>query len=460
MDPSLTAEAEALGSRDLAHVVHPLTRHRQLTETRPVVVVSGEGAEVTLSDGRKMIDGPSGMWCVNVGHGRRELIDAAQRQLEEIAFSPLFGGLSTPATIAFCERLTGLAPGDLDHVFLVNGGSEANETAFKFSRYYWYLKGRPEKKLILSHDRGYHGVTGTAMYATGLEQYHVGYGPGNSSMQHFPTPYAYRLDDEAERDRIFSGQALEERIAALGADQIAAVIIEPVVGSGGVLPPPPGYLKAVREICDRNEILMIADEIITGFGRTGTWFAVEREDVVPDFLTFAKGVSSGYMPLGGTLIRGPIWEVFRDADGDPSIMHGFTTSGHPVACAVASANLDVIEGEGLIAQVNERGRYLGELLEGLRELPEVGDVRYDGLMAAVELVADRETKERFPLTAERAPRISRAARNHGLLVRPLIGDIVFLAPPFIVSEEQLERIVGAVSQAITETAGGTGNGSV
>ncbi len=453
MHTSDAAATDLLEGRDLAHVIHPLARHRQLEEIRPLVVVSGEGAEVTLSDGRRMIDAPSGMWCVNVGHGRRELIEAAHRQLDEIAFSPLFGGLSTPAAIDFSERLTGLAPGDLDHVFFVNGGSEANETALKLARYHWYVKGRPEKTVVIAHDRAYHGVLGTAMHATGLEPYHVGYGPGNPLVEHVPSPYVYRLDNEAERQRVCSGEALAERIAEVGADNVAAVILEPVLGSGGVLTPPDGYLRAVREICDRNEILMIADEVITGFGRTGRWFGVERENVVPDFLTFAKGVSSAYIPLGGTLVRAPVWEALREADGDPALMHGFTTSGHPVACAVAQANLDVIENEGLIERVRERGAYLGAGLEELRDLPEVGDVRYHGLMAAVELVADRETKERFPVSEERAARAARAARAYGLLIRPLLGDVLFAAPPFVVTEEQIDRIVAGIRSAIVDTQG-------
>jgi putrescine aminotransferase len=233
---------------------------------------------------------------------------------------------------------------------------------------------------------------------------------------------------------------------------VAAVIVEPVLGSGGVLIPPDGYLRNLRQVCDRHDVLLIADEIITGFGRTGMWFAVEREGVVPDMLTFAKGVTSGYAPLGGTLIRDSVWETLYEAKGDPALMHGFTTSGHPVSCAIALANVDVIEREGLLEQVNVRGAYLGRLLEGLRDLPDVGDVRYIGLMAAVELVRDRETKERYAKEAERPQRIMRAAREHGLLVRPLLGDIVFLAPPFVITEDQLERSVDALRRAIIETS--------
>lgn len=441
---------QTLKSRDLAYVVHPLARPQQLAALGPVVAVSAMGAEVTLSDGRTMIDGPAAMWCVNVGHGRRELIDAATQQLETLAFSPLFGGLSTPPTIALAEKLAELAPGDLNHVFFVNGGSEANETAMKFARYFWHVQGRATKTGILAHDRGYHGLTGLATYATGLEPYHVGYGAKPANVHHFPTPYQYRQTPR-QFEEIVSGRALEKRIADIGAENIAAVIAEPVIGSGGVLVPPPGYQKRLREICDEHEILLIADEIITGFGRTGSWFASEHDGVVPDFITMAKGISSGYIPLGGTMIRGKVWDVIRAAEGDPNLWHGFTTSGHPVACAVALANIEVIEKEDLIAAARERGEQLGRGLQSLKELPEVGDVRRLGLMAAIELVADQETKEPFAPEVERAQKVMRSARDHGLLVRTLIGDMLFLSPPFVVTEEQIDKIVEALRAAIIDT---------
>jgi putrescine aminotransferase len=276
---------------------------------------------------------------------------------------------------------------------------------------------------------------------------------------HFPTPYEYAIDDAEQFDWIASGQALEAAILEHGAASVAAIIVEPVIGSGGVLVPPDGYLRNLKEVCERHDVLMIADEIITGFGRTGRWFAVEHDGVVPDLLTFAKGVSSGYVPLGGTLVGGRVWETLATAEGDPQLWHGFTTSGHPVACAVAAANIRLIRDEGLIDRVVELGAYLGELLEGLRDLPEVGDVRYRGLMASVELVADKETREKFPAEETRGARVVRAAGDHGLLVRPLIGDIIFLAPPFVISREQLERTVAAIRQAVIDTRAAAGVGA-
>lgn len=449
------AHEEDLKAKDLAHVVHPLARPQQLAELGPVIAVSASGAEVTLSDGRVMIDGPAAMWCVNVGHGRPELIEAATKQMQTMEFAPLFGGMSSQPTIALAEKLAELAPGDLNHVFFVNGGSEANETAIKLARYYWHLQGRSTKTVVLAHDRGYHGVAGFTTFATGLAPYHVGFGDRPASAQHFPTPYEYRMSAE-EFDEVVSGRALEKRIAEIGAENIAAVITEPILGSGGVIVPPEGYQKRLRAICDKHDILLIADEIITGFGRTGTWFASELDGVVPDFLTMAKGISSGYIPLGGTMIRSKIWDVIRQADGDPNLWHGFTTSGHPVACAVALANIEIIEKEGLIDAVRERGEQLGELLEELkRDLPEVGDVRRIGLMAAIELVVDKETKEQWAPELERAQNVMRAARDHGLLVRTLLGNMLFLSPPFVISEEQITGIVNALRAAIIETRPGS-----
>jgi putrescine aminotransferase len=440
-----------LQARDLAHVIHPLARPQQLSELKPIVAVSAQGAEVTLSDGRVLIDGPAAMWCVNVGYGRRELIDAATKQMETMAFSPLFGGMSSVPTIELAEKLASLAPGDLNRVFFVNGGSEANETAIKFARLHWYLQGRGTKTTVLAHDRGYHGVTGMATFVTGLAEYHVGFGKVPSAIEHFPTPYEYRQSPE-EFDDIVSGRALERRIDEIGADNIAAVIAEPVIGSGGVLVPPAGYQRRLREICDQNDILLIADEIINAFGRTGTWFASEHDGVTPDFITMAKGITSGYIPLGATLVRDKVWDVLSSAKGDPNLWHGFTTSGHATACAVANANLKIIEDENLFAAVEERSKQFAELLEGLKQdLPEVGDVRYKGLMGAIELVKDKETKEPFPAEWERAQRVMRAARDHGLLVRTLIGNILFLSPPFVITADQMERMFTAVRESIVET---------
>jgi adenosylmethionine-8-amino-7-oxononanoate aminotransferase len=446
---------DPLAQRDVAHVIHPLTRHRQLDEIGPVIVVEGAGATVTLDDGRVLIDGSAGLWNVNVGHGRTELAEAAKAQMEKLAFSPTFGGFSHEPAIELAERLSEISPGDLSAAMFTSGGSEANETAFKLARYYWRLNGKPEKLLVLSHDRGYHGLSLAAGSSTRLDQYHGDFGPNAPGFDRIPAPYPDRCSagipcDPDDCD-VISGRALARRIEELGADNVAAVIAEPVLGTGGVIVPPLGYLANIRKVCDQYDVLLIADEVITGFGRTGRMFGVEHEGVVPDLMTFAKGVTSGYMPLGGVLVREHIRQALHSVPDDHPLMHGFTYCGHPVACVVALKNIDIVEREQLVAQAEARGNYLAKRLQDLAALPEVGDIRSRGLMAGIELVANQETRERFPAELGRGGTVSREARSHGLATRPLLDDILLLAPPLVISEEEIDRCVEAMAISIEAT---------
>ncbi len=445
-------QTEALAAADVAHMVHPITRQRAHSQSGPIIVVSGRGAILTLADGREVIDGTAGLWCVNVGHGRRELARAAAEQMERLAYSQTFSSFASAPVIELARRLAELAPGDLTAAFFASGGGEANESAFKLARYYWRLRGMPSKTVILSHYRGYHGLSLGAASATGLDEYHGDFGPLAPDFAKVPAPYRYRYGEGPlaghDADSVESGDALAERIEELGSERVAAFIAEPVLGTGGVVVPPDGYLRAVAEVCERYGVLFIADEVITGFGRTGHWFGVQRDGVIPDIMTFAKGVTSGYVPLGGAMLREHVRATLQSAPGDPPLMHGFTYSGHPVACAVALANLDVLEGEGLVDAVAEKGRYLVARLEELRSLPEVGDVRSAGLMAAVELVEDRATKSPFPSERGRAAAVVSAARERGLLTRALLGDMLQLSPPFVVSHEEMDRAVDILREAI------------
>jgi putrescine aminotransferase len=447
------ASTEDLIAADKAHLVHPLTRHRAFLQDGPVLVVGGEGAKVQLADGRMLIDGSAGLWCVNVGHGRQELAQAAYDQMRTVAFTPTFGGFSNVPAIKLSERITDLAPGDLNAVMFTSGGSESNETAFKMARFYWKLLGQPSKTVIISQDRGYHGLGLATTAATGLPQYYPDFGPLMPGFAKTPAPYCYRCDAgvpcEPGTCPIDSGEALAKVITELGPENVAALIVEPVLGTGGVIVPPPGYLRAVREVCDRYDVLMIADEVITGFGRTGRWFGVEHDGVVPDMLTFAKGVSSGYIPLGGVIVRQRLWDAIHSVPDDHAFMHGFTYSGHPVSCAVALANLDIIEREGLVAQAAERGAYLKAGLETLRSLDYVGDVRGLGLMTCVEVVADKVTREHFPSVGlARTAAVAKSAREFGLVTRPLLDDILLLAPPFVITEAEVDQAVNAMGESI------------
>jgi putrescine aminotransferase len=441
---------------DLKHLIHPLTDHSVLPQAGPLVIAQGDDCELVSEDGRRLIDGMAGLWTVNLGHGRQELIDAAVAQLRALPYVSTFGGVSSQPAVELAEKIAGLAPAGLDGVFFVSGGSEANETAIKLARRHWVRNGEPGKSIVLAHERGYHGLAGVTTTATRLRPYHGDFGIEAPDISEFPAPYAYRCSAgtpcDPESCPVCSGEALEERIAELGAERIAALIVEPVLGSGGVIVPPPGYLRRVREICDRNRLLLIVDEVITGFGRTGTWFACEHEEVVPDLLTFAKGVTSGYIPLGGVIVSEALWGELREPDASPGVlMHGFTHSGHPVACAVALANIETIEREGLLARVRELSEVMADLLVPLGDYPEVGEVRQAGLMVGVELVADKATRKRWPVEAGRGRRVAAAARERGLLTRSLLDDILCLAPPFTISGEMLGRAVEILAQSIEAT---------
>jgi putrescine aminotransferase len=443
---------------DLAHLIHPLTDHSRLSAVGPLVIVEGDGCELVTAEGQRLIDGMAGLWTVNLGHGRQDLIEAAHRQLQKLSYASTFGGVSSPPAIELAERIADLAPDGLGGVFFVSGGSEANETAIKLARRHWVRRGEAGKSIVLAHDRGYHGLTGRTTTVTRLHQYHVDFGVQAPDIVEVPAPYTYRCAAGVPCDPcicpVCTGEALEAKIAELGSERIAALMVEPVFGSGGVIVPPPGYLRRLREICDRHEILLIVDEVITGFGRTGAWFGCDHEGVSPDLISFAKGVTSGYVPLGGVIVSEAIWGELRDPDKRPGyLMHGFTHSGHPVACAVALANIEAIEREGLLAQVRAAGETLATLIAPLREHPEVGEVRQAGLMVGIELVCDRESRRRWPVEAERGRRAANEARDRGLLTRGLLDDILCLAPPFTVSDETMRRAAEILDDSIEASSG-------
>lgn len=420
------------------------------------MIVRGEGCELVTEDGRRLIDGMAGLWSANLGHDREDLVAAASEQMRTLPYAATFGGVSSPPAIELAERLAGLAPPGLSGVFFVSGGSEANETAIKLARRHWVRRGQPQRSIVIAHDRGYHGLSGVTTTATRLPAYHPEFGAEAPDVAEVPAPYPYRcpagVPCEPESCPVCLGEVLEQRIGELGADRVAAVIVEPVFGSGGVIVPPRGYLRRLREVCDRSGVLLIVDEVITGFGRTGAWFGCDHEEVSPDMITFAKGVTSSYVPLGGVIVSDELWDDLRDPRQRPGyLMHGFTHSGHPVACAVALANIEAIEREGLLDRVNRMSERLAELVAPLREHPEVGEVRQAGLMVGVELVCDRQTRQRWPAEADRGRRAALAARESGLLTRGLLDDILCLAPPFTISEELLERSVEILGAGIDAT---------
>ena len=441
-----TADLIAKGK---AHLLNPVSNLRQVREHGPLVIARGEGVFVWDTDGNRYIDGFAGLWNVNVGHGRRELAEAMAAQAEEIAFSPTFFGLATPPAIELAARLAELFPGDLNHFQFTSGGAESNETALKIARYFWFLQGRAEKIKVLSRKQGYHGIAMGALAATGIPTYHEGFGPATPGFVHLSAPYQYRNGDGLTEEEFVAKlvQELEETIAREGAESIAAFIGEPVQGAGGVVVPPDSYWQAVAPVLKKHDILLIFDEVITGFGRTGTWFGMQQYGVTPDIASFAKGVTSGYVPLGGVGVSDTIYDVLSAPDR--MFMHGFTYSGHPVASAVALRNIQIIEEENIPDNAGRAGAYLLAELSQLADHPHVGNVRGKGCMLMVEVVADKATKAKFDPALNVGGKLQAATRARGVIVR-CSNDGIAIAPVLTIQRPEWDQLVSAVAEAVEE----------
>jgi putrescine aminotransferase len=434
---------------DRRFLVHPL--HHPEDHKAPLIVDRGEGAMLHLADGRQVIDGLAGLWNVNVGHGRGVLADAAAAQMRKIAYSSAYVGATNEPAVRLAEKIVGHAYPNSSAVYYTTAGAESNESAFKTARFYWKVKDKPNKTKFISRTHAYHGVTMAAMSATGMAIYQKMFGPMVPGFVQVAPPYAYRWQGNSEPG-IGAAEAVEQAILAEGPDTVAAVIAEPVMGAGGVIVPPATYFPKLREICDRYEVLLIADEVITGFGRTGRWFALGHWGVEPDIVSFAKGVTSGYLPLGGIILSKQIHDAILEAPLDRRYMHAATYSGHPVCCAVGVRNVEIIEEEGLVERSAQMGKRLLAALEELYNLPNVGEVRGLGMMCGIELVADKSTK---------APalglgvKVAREAMARGLLVRarpgsadPAMGDTLCLSPPLSTPAEVLDRIPTIIRDSI------------
>ncbi len=439
----------ALFEQDRQHLLHPL--HHPTDHQAPLLMESGHGVWLKTVDGKEYIDGLAGLWNVLVGHGNTELAEAARRQMSDLAFCSTYIGSSNLRAIELAEKLAGFAYPNLNTTFFTSGGAESNESAFKTARYYWKRKGKPGKVKIIARYRGYHGVTLATMSATGIPMYWEMFEPRVPGFVHVAAPYPSRFDGEVKAGENI-GQAaarlVEEAILREGAETVGAVIAEPVQGAGGVIVPPDDYFPHLRQICDRHEVLLIADEVITGFGRTGEWFALGRWGVQPDMMSFAKGITSGYLPLGGIQISDEIRDVIMTAEYGQRWTHAYTYSGHPTCCAVGVKNLEILEREGLAERAKQRGRRLLAGLQSLREFPKVGDVRGLGLMCAVEFVADKASKA----PANLGGKVRQACLERGLFTRN-IGDILALAPPLVISEDEVDQIVTIVREALEAVAG-------
>jgi adenosylmethionine-8-amino-7-oxononanoate aminotransferase len=449
--PTVATDADQVAREDRRHLVHGFASPAVTDAEGTITLVRGRGVWVWDIHGRRYLDGLASLWNVHVGHGRAEIARAVAAQTREIAFVPTLLGFSSPPAVRLAARLADLAPPGLTRVVFTSGGSEANESLIRLVRLYWRLRGRNEKHQIVALERAYHGSSMGAASLTGLPYFHQYFEPMMPGVLRMPNAYCYRcpLHLSYPGCGIACADELERVVEREGADRIAAFIAEPIQGVGGVIVPPPGYFERIREICDRHEILMVVDEVITGFGRTGTAFGIGRWQAIPDLIVFAKGVTSGYQPLGGVLIHERVYQTLLDAGPGFSLHHGFTYSGHPVACAAGLANLDIMEREGLFDAGREKAAYFAQRLEPLRRLPLVGDLRTAGLLAAVELVADKERRTPFPAEVRASFRVREAAVRRGVIVRGS-GDNVVVCPPLIIKKAQINLLVRTLREAILE----------
>ena len=436
------------------HWVHPWENFKTLDRAERTVIARSEGIYLYDSDGNRLIDGPAGMWCVNVGHGREEIAQAIAEQAIRMSYYSPWSLTNAPAA-ELSEKLADLAPGDLKHVFFTTGGSTAVDSALRFVMYLNNCLGRPEKKHIISRQDAYHGSTYLAASASGKLRDKTNLDFETGFVHLLPSVNPYRRPEgmtvEAFRDAKVAD--LEAKILELGPERVAAFIAEPILASGGVVVPPPGYHRRCLEVCRKHDVLYIADEVVTAFGRLGHWFASEPVfDMVPDIVTMAKGITSGYQPLGALMISDRLVEMLGKPEVETGMFaNGFTYSGHPVACAAALKNIEIMEREDLPGHVREIGPYFQERLRELEEIPIVGEVRGMGLMACIDCVVSQDSKDPLLLDYEVGARIDRHCQELGLIVRPLINMCV-MSPPLVITRRQIDDLVAILREGLERTA--------
>jgi putrescine aminotransferase len=438
---------------DSAHFLHPFTDFKALAKKGSRIITRADNIYLWDSDGHKILDAMSGLWCVNVGFGQRALIDAATRQMAELPFYNAFFQTASPPAIELAELLAEVSPPQFQHVFFSGSGSEGNDTVVRMVRRYWDILGQPERQVIISRQNAYHGSTMAGASLGGMGGMHAQGGLPIPGIVHIQQPHWWEHGRTAGLSReefgLVAAGWLEDKIQEIGADKVAAFIGEPVQGAGGVIVPPQSYWPEIQRICDRHGILLVSDEVITGFGRTGRWFGCERFGSRPDLMTFAKGVTSGYVPLGGVMVGERIARVLIDQGGD--FNHGYTYSGHPVACAVALANIRLIRELKLVEKVRDDvGPYLAAQFETLVSHPLVGEVQTCGLMGAVQLVQDKARGTPFPAELE----VGMVCRGHcfgnGLIMRA-VGDRMIIAPPLVITRAQIDEMMELIRRCLDLT---------
>ncbi|MET4221998.1 L-2,4-diaminobutyrate transaminase [Bradyrhizobium sp. LB14.3] len=464
-----TADISEISKRDRSTVLHPFTHLKDFAAGKlgePTIVETGKGIRIQDARGNQLIDAFAGMYCVNVGYGRTEVADAISRQAYRLAYYHSYAGHTTDELAMLSDRLVKMAPGKMSKVFYGMSGSDANETQAKLVWYYNNLRGKPNKKRIISRERGYHGCSVVSGSMTGMSFYHDYMDLPLPHSVRTGVPHHYWGGDPGETEREFSTRRaleLDELIESLGADNVGAFIAEPVLGTGGITPPPEGYWKAIQAVLKKHDVLLIADEVITGFGRTGSMFGSEHYGIEPDLITVAKGLTSGYFPLSAAIIGKKVYEVMEaGADKVGVFSHGYTYSGHPIGAATANAVLDIVEKDNLAENAKNVGAYFqAQLQEKFAQLPIVGEVRGVGMMGAIEFVSDRGKKKRFDPSLQVGALVSKAARDRGLIARPMPhGDILGFAPPLVTTKAEIDEIISITVSAVGAVMDGLVRGGV
>lgn len=441
-----TAELQAL---DAANHMHPFTNNGELAEKGARIITRADGVTLTDSEGNQILDGMAGLWCVNIGYGRDELADVAARQMRELPYYNTFFQTSHVPAIALANKLAELAPGDLNHVFFAGGGSEANDTNLRMVRHYWALKGKPTKSIIISRKNAYHGSSVGSGSLGGMTGMHAQGGMPIPDIHHIDQPdwWSEGGDMSPEDFGLARAQELEKAINELGEDRVAAFIAEPIQGAGGVIVPPETYWPEIQRICDKYEILLIADEVICGFGRTGSWFGSEALGIRPHIMTIAKGLSSGYAPIGGSIVCDEVASVI----GQDEFNHGYTYSGHPVASAVALENLRIMEEEDVVGHVRDvAGPYLKEKWEGLMDHPLVGEAKIVGMMASIALTPNKNTRAKFASDAGTIGYICREFCFGNNVIMRHVGDRMIIAPPLVITCEEIDTLIERARKSLDQ----------
>ncbi|MAY72459.1 MAG: aspartate aminotransferase family protein [Halomonas sp.] len=443
--------AARLKELDREHHLHPFTDFKALGEEGSRIIVDAEGVYIQDADGHRILDAMAGLWCVNLGYGRQELVDAASEQLTQLPYYNNFFKTTHPPAVELAETLCRLAPAHMNRVFFTGSGSEANDTVLRMVRRYWALKGQPDKQWIIGRENGYHGSTVAGMSLGGMAPMHEQGGPCVPGITHIRQPYWFGegRDQTPEAFGRACAEALEARIQELGSGKVAAFIAEPVQGAGGAIIPPNSYWPAIKEVLERHQILLVVDEVICGFGRLGEWFGSVHYDLKPDLMPIAKGLSSGYLPIGGVLVGDRVAETLIDEGGE--FYHGFTYSGHPVCAAVALKNLELMQAEGVVERVrDDLGPYLATRWKSLESHPLIGEARSLGLIGALEIVADKDSGKRFDKSLAVGNLCRDICFETGLVMRS-VGDTMVISPPLVISHDEIDELVRLARQALDET---------